>query len=78
VLPLLTLLLLTAGNGPPREPVVLTRDLAALGEAQALALRGGRHRFRLVRDSDPDEASRRSQKRRARDRRAVDTVARAP
>ena len=52
----LALLLFTAGEGPPREPVALTRDLADLSEAQALALRGGRHRFRVVRDSDTDEA----------------------
>jgi hypothetical protein len=51
----LTLMLFTAGDGPPLEPVVLTRDFAALSEGQALSLHGGRHRFRLVRDSDPDE-----------------------
>jgi hypothetical protein len=48
--------LLTAGDGPApaREPVVLTHDLDALSLNAASALRGGRHRFRVVRDSDPD------------------------
>ena len=51
-------LMLTIGDTthPGREPVVLTRDFAALTEADAIALDRGRHRSRVVRDSDFDDA----------------------
>jgi hypothetical protein len=55
-LPLLALLLAGPGGPPPqRERVEVTHDLAGLGLAGASALQGGRHRFRVVRDSDADE-----------------------
>ena len=52
------MLLLTIGDNPHagREPVEPTHDFAALTEADAVALVGRRHRFRVVRDSDSDDA----------------------
>lgn len=50
-------LLLTAIDAPPpaRERVAVTHDLETLTDEQAMRLTDGRHRFRVVRDSDPDE-----------------------
>jgi hypothetical protein len=47
-------LLLACPIDPPREPVRITHDLATLTYDETAKLQGGRHRFRIVRDSDPD------------------------
>ena len=54
----LTLLLFTAGDAPPpvRESVLLTHVLETLTEEQAMNLQDARHRLRVVRDSDSDDA----------------------